>query len=54
MQPALFTVLTFLCAQSKKTYEQKCKDADEAELAFDRISAAGNQKQTEKVSCNFF
>ncbi|XP_020664326.3 proline-serine-threonine phosphatase-interacting protein 1 isoform X1 [Pogona vitticeps] len=34
--------------ESKKTYEQKCKDADEAELAFDRISAAGNQKQTEK------
>ncbi|KAF7237784.1 Proline-serine-threonine phosphatase-interacting protein 1 [Varanus komodoensis] len=34
--------------ESKKTYDQKCKDADEAEQTFDRISAAGNQKQTEK------
>nr|XP_048723894.1 proline-serine-threonine phosphatase-interacting protein 1 isoform X3 [Caretta caretta] len=34
--------------ESKKTYEQKCKDADEAEQAFKRISASGNQKQTEK------
>ncbi|XP_062819091.1 proline-serine-threonine phosphatase-interacting protein 1 [Anolis carolinensis] len=34
--------------ESKKSYEQKCKDADEAEGAFERISAAGNQKQTEK------
>ncbi|KAJ7311236.1 hypothetical protein JRQ81_006849 [Phrynocephalus forsythii] len=34
--------------ESKKAYEQRCKDADEAELAFDRISAAGNQKQAEK------
>ncbi|XP_073159605.1 proline-serine-threonine phosphatase-interacting protein 1 isoform X3 [Lepidochelys kempii] len=34
--------------KSKKTYEQKCKDADEAEQAFKRISASGNQKQTEK------
>uniref|UniRef100_A0A674K331 Proline-serine-threonine phosphatase-interacting protein 1 n=1 Tax=Terrapene triunguis TaxID=2587831 RepID=A0A674K331_9SAUR len=34
--------------ESKKTYEQKCKDADEAEQAFERISASGNQKQTEK------
>lgn len=34
--------------ESKKMYEQKCKDADEAEQAFERISVAGNQKQTEK------
>ncbi|KAG6939839.1 proline-serine-threonine phosphatase interacting protein 1 [Chelydra serpentina] len=34
--------------ESKKSYEQKCKDADEAEQAFERISASGNQKQTEK------
>uniref|UniRef100_A0A7M4EKS4 F-BAR domain-containing protein n=1 Tax=Crocodylus porosus TaxID=8502 RepID=A0A7M4EKS4_CROPO len=34
--------------ESKKTYEQKCKDADEAEQTFERISASGNQKQTEK------
>ncbi|XP_042326924.1 proline-serine-threonine phosphatase-interacting protein 1 isoform X2 [Sceloporus undulatus] len=34
--------------ESKKSYEQKCKEADEAELAFERINAAGNQKQTEK------
>uniref|UniRef100_A0A452HVK3 Proline-serine-threonine phosphatase-interacting protein 1 n=1 Tax=Gopherus agassizii TaxID=38772 RepID=A0A452HVK3_9SAUR len=34
--------------ESKKTYEQKCRDADEAEQAFERISASGNQKQTEK------
>ncbi|XP_053128338.1 proline-serine-threonine phosphatase-interacting protein 1 isoform X2 [Hemicordylus capensis] len=34
--------------ESKKMYEQKCKDADEAEQTFERISAAGNQKQTEK------
>uniref|UniRef100_A0A8D0HJJ3 Proline-serine-threonine phosphatase interacting protein 1 n=1 Tax=Sphenodon punctatus TaxID=8508 RepID=A0A8D0HJJ3_SPHPU len=34
--------------KSKKTYEQKCKDADEAEQVFERISASGNQKQTEK------
>ncbi|NXE46125.1 PPIP1 protein, partial [Casuarius casuarius] len=34
--------------ESKKTYEQKCKEADEAEQAFERTSASGNQKQTEK------
>ncbi|KAL8196886.1 UNVERIFIED_CONTAM: proline-serine-threonine phosphatase interacting protein [Gekko kuhli] len=34
--------------ESKKTYEQRCKEADEAELAFERISAVGNQKQAEK------
>ncbi|XP_060611705.2 proline-serine-threonine phosphatase-interacting protein 1 [Anolis sagrei] len=34
--------------ESKKNYDQKCKDADEAEGAFEKISAAGNQKQTEK------
>uniref|UniRef100_A0A5F8GQM8 Proline-serine-threonine phosphatase-interacting protein 1 n=1 Tax=Monodelphis domestica TaxID=13616 RepID=A0A5F8GQM8_MONDO len=34
--------------ESKKTYEQKCKDADEAEQVFERISSQGNQKQVEK------
>lgn len=35
--------------QSKKTYEQKCRDADDAEQAFERISTNGQQKQVEKV-----
>lgn len=49
--PALFPTLTydFISTQSKKTYEQKCKEADEAEQSFERTSASGNQKQTEKV-----
>ncbi|KAJ7401731.1 Proline-serine-threonine phosphatase-interacting protein 1 [Pitangus sulphuratus] len=34
--------------ESKKTYEQKCREADEAEQSFERTSASGNQKQTEK------
>ncbi|XP_077174286.1 proline-serine-threonine phosphatase-interacting protein 1 isoform X2 [Paroedura picta] len=34
--------------ESKKTYEQRCREADEAELASERISAVGNQKQVEK------
>uniref|UniRef100_A0A8C8YY63 Proline-serine-threonine phosphatase-interacting protein 1 n=1 Tax=Prolemur simus TaxID=1328070 RepID=A0A8C8YY63_PROSS len=34
--------------ESKKTYEQKCRDADDAEQAFERVSAGGNQKQMEK------
>ncbi|PNJ10864.1 PSTPIP1 isoform 6 [Pongo abelii] len=34
--------------ESKKTYEQKCRDADDAEQAFERISANGHQKQVEK------
>ncbi|XP_075391673.1 proline-serine-threonine phosphatase-interacting protein 1 [Tenrec ecaudatus] len=34
--------------ESKKTYEQKCRDADDAEQAFERISANGHQKQMEK------
>uniref|UniRef100_F6SPA6 Proline-serine-threonine phosphatase-interacting protein 1 n=1 Tax=Ornithorhynchus anatinus TaxID=9258 RepID=F6SPA6_ORNAN len=34
--------------ESKKSYEQKCRDADEAELTSERISASGNQKQVEK------
>uniref|UniRef100_A0ABI7X5C9 Proline-serine-threonine phosphatase interacting protein 1 n=2 Tax=Felinae TaxID=338152 RepID=A0ABI7X5C9_FELCA len=33
---------------SKKTYEQKCRDADDAEQAFERISTNGHQKQVEK------
>ncbi|XP_037689256.1 proline-serine-threonine phosphatase-interacting protein 1 isoform X4 [Choloepus didactylus] len=35
--------------ESKKSYEQKCRDADDAEQAFERISANGNQKQVEKL-----
>uniref|UniRef100_A0A7N4V7I3 F-BAR domain-containing protein n=1 Tax=Sarcophilus harrisii TaxID=9305 RepID=A0A7N4V7I3_SARHA len=35
--------------ESKKTYEQKCRDADDAEQALERISAQGNPKQVEKV-----
>uniref|UniRef100_A0A8D2CMW0 Proline-serine-threonine phosphatase-interacting protein 1 n=1 Tax=Sciurus vulgaris TaxID=55149 RepID=A0A8D2CMW0_SCIVU len=34
--------------ESKRTYEQKCRDADDAEQAFERISAGGHQKQVEK------
>ncbi|NXV71909.1 PPIP1 protein, partial [Atlantisia rogersi] len=34
--------------EAKKTYHQKCKEADEAEQSFERTSASGNQKQTEK------
>ncbi|NXF07838.1 PPIP1 protein, partial [Smithornis capensis] len=34
--------------ESKKSYEQKCREADEAEQSFERTSASGNQKQTEK------
>ncbi|NXF23505.1 PPIP1 protein, partial [Rhodinocichla rosea] len=34
--------------ESKKSYEQKCREADEAEQSFERTSAAGNAKQTEK------
>uniref|UniRef100_A0A452RK24 Proline-serine-threonine phosphatase-interacting protein 1 n=1 Tax=Ursus americanus TaxID=9643 RepID=A0A452RK24_URSAM len=33
---------------SKKSYEQKCRDADDAEQAFERISTNGPQKQVEK------
>ncbi|KAH0619849.1 hypothetical protein JD844_014212 [Phrynosoma platyrhinos] len=45
---ASFEILKQQRLLSKKSYDQKCKDADEAELAFERINAAGNQKQTEK------
>ncbi|NXP88761.1 PPIP1 protein, partial [Passerina amoena] len=34
--------------ESKKSYEQKCREADEAEQSFERTSAAGNPKHTEK------
>ncbi|XP_077041760.1 proline-serine-threonine phosphatase-interacting protein 1 isoform X2 [Agelaius phoeniceus] len=34
--------------ESKKSYEQKCREADEAEQSFERTSATGNPKQTEK------
>ncbi|KAI5941644.1 Proline-serine-threonine phosphatase-interacting protein 1 [Manis javanica] len=34
--------------ESKKTYEQKCRDSDDAEQAFERISTNGHQKQVEK------
>lgn len=41
--------ICFISPQSKKTYEQKCREADEAEQSFERTSASGNPKQTEKV-----
>ncbi|XP_055518520.1 proline-serine-threonine phosphatase-interacting protein 1a isoform X1 [Leucoraja erinacea] len=34
--------------ESKKYYEQKCREADEAEQSSDRANAAGNPKQVEK------
>lgn len=34
--------------ESKKSYDQKCRDADDAEQAFERVSASGHQKQIEK------
>ncbi|ERE75091.1 proline-serine-threonine phosphatase-interacting protein 1 [Cricetulus griseus] len=34
--------------ESKKAYDQKCRDADDAEQAFERMSANGHQKQVEK------
>lgn len=40
---------TSLHLQSKKAYDQKCRDADDAEQAFERVSANGHQKQVEKV-----
>ncbi|XP_053573235.1 proline-serine-threonine phosphatase-interacting protein 1 [Bombina bombina] len=33
---------------SKKSYEQKCKDAEEAEQNHERLAATGNPKQVEK------
>lgn len=47
--PSQTLAFDFISMQSKKTYEQKCKEADEAEQSFERTSASGNQKQTEKV-----
>lgn len=40
---------TSLLLQSKKVYDQKCRDADDAEQVFERVSANGHQKQVEKV-----
>ncbi|XP_077120359.1 proline-serine-threonine phosphatase-interacting protein 1 [Ranitomeya variabilis] len=34
---------------SKKNYEQKCKEAEEAQLNFERVTIAGNAKQVEKI-----
>ncbi|XP_076984577.1 proline-serine-threonine phosphatase-interacting protein 1 [Tamandua tetradactyla] len=34
--------------ESKKSYEQRCRDADDAEQTCERISTSGNQKQVEK------
>ncbi|XP_036047689.1 proline-serine-threonine phosphatase-interacting protein 1 isoform X2 [Onychomys torridus] len=34
--------------ESKKVYDQKCRDADDAEQAFERMSVNGHQKQVEK------
>jgi hypothetical protein len=36
--------------QSKKSYEQKCKEADEAEQLADRSTTATTTKQSEKVT----
>ncbi|XP_069812431.1 proline-serine-threonine phosphatase-interacting protein 1 isoform X2 [Dendropsophus ebraccatus] len=35
--------------ESKKNYEQRCKEADEAQLSFERVTITGNAKQVEKV-----
>ncbi|XP_069480839.1 proline-serine-threonine phosphatase-interacting protein 1 isoform X2 [Ambystoma mexicanum] len=35
--------------ECKKIYEQKCRDADEAESALERIGSSGNPKQVEKI-----
>ncbi|KAG8440166.1 hypothetical protein GDO86_006099 [Hymenochirus boettgeri] len=34
---------------SKKNYEQKCREAEEVEQIYERIAPLGNQKQTEKM-----
>lgn len=34
---------------SKKNYEQKCREAEEAQLNFERVTIAGNAKQVEKI-----
>ncbi|XP_054986577.1 proline-serine-threonine phosphatase-interacting protein 1 [Sorex araneus] len=34
--------------ESKRTYEQKCRDADDAEQALERVSTSAPQKQLEK------
>ncbi|XP_072003790.1 proline-serine-threonine phosphatase-interacting protein 1 [Engystomops pustulosus] len=34
---------------SKKNYEQKCREADEAQISFERVTIAGNPKQVEKI-----
>lgn len=34
--------------ESKKCYEQKCREAEEAELNFERLAISGNPKQVEK------
>ncbi|XP_056428915.1 proline-serine-threonine phosphatase-interacting protein 1 isoform X2 [Hyla sarda] len=36
-------------AVSKKNYEQKCREAEEAQLSFERVAIAGNTKQVEKI-----
>ncbi|KAM3926846.1 proline-serine-threonine phosphatase-interacting protein 1 [Leptodactylus fuscus] len=35
--------------ESKKSYEQKCKEAEEAQLSFERLAVSGNPKQVEKM-----
>ncbi|XP_056428917.1 proline-serine-threonine phosphatase-interacting protein 1 isoform X4 [Hyla sarda] len=35
--------------ESKKNYEQKCREAEEAQLSFERVAIAGNTKQVEKI-----
>ncbi|KAG9489687.1 hypothetical protein GDO78_005568, partial [Eleutherodactylus coqui] len=34
---------------SKKNYEQKCKEAEEAQLGFEQVATTGNAKQVEKT-----
>ena len=40
-------------SQSKRSYEQKCREADEAEQAADKINSTTTPKQAEKVKYIF-
>lgn len=47
-----FAKFVFVCVfQTKKTYEQKCRDKEDAEQALNRNATTSNTKQQEKV-CN--
>ena len=45
----------FFVFQSKRSYEQRCREADEAEQALERLEtmATATPKQTEKVNAPF-